>query len=100
MKGCVNTLVLLKCPRSQARKVSSHSNVSFRSKFLDRLCEQMCVIEVPLISSQESVEAVKVLFQDRISQRMCEQIGVSEVSKVSSQESVEAVENCHSGANF
>ena len=74
-------------------------NVSFRSKFLDRLCEQMCVIEVPLISSQESVEAVKcVLFQERISQRMCEQIGVEVKSR--SQESVEAVKNCPSGANF
>ena len=55
------------------------------------MCEQIGVVEVPKISNQESVEAVKVLFQDYNSQRMCENIGVIEVPKILSQESVNAV---------
>ena len=56
------------------------------------MCEQIWVVEVPKISKQESVEAVKVLFQDCNSQRMCEIIGVIEVPKILSQDRVDAVE--------
>ena len=40
---------------------------------------------MPKISSQDSVEAVKIVLQERISERMCDQIGVDEVHKISCQ---------------
>ena len=52
------------------------------------MCEQ--IVEVPKISIQESVEAVKIVPQERISEGTCEQIGIIEVRN-SGQESVEAV---------
>ena len=55
------------------------------------MSEQIGVVEVPKISSQESVEAVNIVPQERISERMCEKNGVVEVLKISSQESVEGV---------
>ena len=63
------------------------------------MCDQICVIEVPKISGQESVEAFKT-FPSRPNFRKdvwtgrgfwSEQIGFVEVPKISSQESVKAV---------
>ena len=41
------------------------------------------VCQVPKVSRQESVEAVKIVPQERTSERMCEQIGVDEVHPIS-----------------
>ena len=91
MKGCVNTLGLLKCSRSQARKVSRHSKRCPQDRISERMCEQIGVLVVPKILSHDRVEAVEIVFQERISEKMCEQIGVLQVPKISSQESVKAV---------
>ena len=45
---------LLKCPRSQAKKVSRLPNC--QDRISGRMCEQTAVNEVLQISSQESVE--------------------------------------------
>ena len=55
------------------------------------MCVYIGVIDVPKISSQESVETFNIVPQERISERMCEKNGVVEVLKIASQESVEGV---------
>ena len=52
------------------------------------MCKQIGISEVPKISSQLSVETIKIVLQERISERICEQIGVIEVLKISSQEQI------------
>ena len=100
--------------------------MSFRSEFQRRMCEQIRMIDVPKVSSQESVEVFKKLsfgskFSERmceqisgqesrvtrncpsqpISERMSEQIGVLAVPKILSQDSVcRGSRNCRSGVNF
>ena len=64
------------------------------------MCEQIGVVDLLQISSQDSVEALEIVRQEPISETMCEQIGVSEVSKISSQVSVEAVEQFSLGSGF
>ena len=60
-RGCVNRSVSLKCPGSQVRTVSRQSYIVAQERISERICEQIGVVEVPKISSQESVEAVKKL---------------------------------------
>ena len=60
----------------------------------ERISETMCeqIVEVPKISIQESVEAVKKLsLRSEFLSRTCEQNGIIEVRKISGQECVEAV---------
>ena len=65
------------------------------------MCDQICVLEVPKISTQERFEAVKKFsLRSKFSETMCEQIGVVEVPKISSREGVEAVKTVLSRANF
>ena len=52
------------------------------------MCEQIGISEVPKISSQFSVDTIKIVPQVHISQGMCEQIGVIEVLNISSQEQI------------
>ena len=73
--------------------------LSFGSKFSERMCEQIGVIEVPKIQPGECRGSQKFVPQERISEWMCEQIGVIEVPKISGQESVKAVRKCPSEAN-
>ena len=61
------------------------------------MCEK---IEVPRISSWESVATFKIVLEEQICERMCEHIGVIEVLKISSQESVDAVKTFPSRPNF
>ena len=78
------------------RNRTSTENWSKVSKF-SGMCDQICVIEVPNISTQKSVEAVINLSRrSEFSERMCEQIGVVGVPKISSRERVEAVIFCFS----
>ena len=55
----MNRSVLVKCPRSPARKVSRQSKILTQERISERMCEQIGVVEVHPISSVESVEAVK-----------------------------------------
>ena len=64
--------------------MSRQSKIILQARNSETMCEQ--IVEVPKISIQESVEAVKIVPQERISERMCEQIGIIEVLKISSQE--------------
>ena len=82
---------LLKCTRSHAKKVSRQSTIALQERISESMCEQIGVVEVPKISNQESVEAVKIVPQERIPEMMCEQIGIIEVPNLSRQESVEAI---------
>ena len=81
------------------RNGTSTENWSKVSKF-SRMCDQICVIEVPNISTQESVEAVKT-FPSRASSRgRLNRTCVCQVSKVSSQECVEAVKKLSFRSKF
>ena len=61
LKGCVNRPGLWECPRSPATRVSRQSKLFPQERISQRMCEQIGAVEVPKISSQESVEAVKKL---------------------------------------
>ena len=94
------------CSRTWSSNVDQITEVRARyfskSKLLQRTMDQSVdlvetqmmdhvEIKMPKISSQDSVEAVKIVLQERISERMCDQIGVVEVPDLSRQESVEAI---------
>ena len=57
---------LLRCPRSEARKVSRQSKIVTQERISERMCEQTGVVEVLYISSQDSSQ---VFPQERISEK-------------------------------
>ena len=61
----VNRSGLLKCPRSEARRVRRQSKIFLPVRTSERMCDLIGIIEVFQISSQESVEAVKDVWSDR-----------------------------------
>ena len=73
--------------------------MSFKSKFLDRLCNRCGSSKCPKSQAKKVSRQSKGVPQVRVSQMMCGKIGVIEVPKISSQESVKAVKNCPSGEN-
>ena len=74
-------------------KISIHESVeaveNFQERIPERMCEQVRMIDVPKVSSQEGVEAVKKLsFGSKFSERMCEQMEFVQVPRISSQEQI------------
>ena len=85
----LNAVRSSKCPRSRAGEMPRSPNVSFRSGFSERMGKQSRIIEVPEISCQRSVDAVKSIPQERGPERRCEQS--DKVTETSSQDLDETV---------
>ena len=90
-KGCVCKLGLLKCPRSQAMKVSMQSKLFPQERIPERMWTDSGLLRCPRIQARRVSRQPKNCLSVANFLRMCEQIKVVGVPKISSQERVEAV---------